>query len=62
MTPEDELEAKKAALQHLKDSNFFDSKEDDPDGLLDTVDEHLQRAIDQHKKDLEDAMNFGNNH
>lgn len=62
MTPEEEQAAKIAALQHLKDSNFFNPKEDDPDGLTDTIDEHVQRALDQHKKDLDDAMNFGNNH
>ena len=58
MTDEQMQAAKIAALQHLKDIGFFDPKTDNPQGIMDTPAEHVQNAINQHKKDLEDAMNY----
>lgn len=58
MTPEEQQAARVAALQHLKDIGMFDPSTDNPQGIMDTPAEHLQNALAQHKKDLEDAMKY----
>jgi hypothetical protein len=57
MSPEDELDAKRKALQKLKDDDFL-GPNDDPEGLTDTPEEHLKRILDKRKQDEEDALKY----
>lgn len=54
---DEERKDKLDALNKLKGEGFL-SANDDPEGEVDTPDEHFKRVLDKRKKDEEDALNY----